>query len=177
MRITDQPLAHKFAWHNCTGIHCQTIYFALYIVEAFHCNIIGASNYQLMKTSLVSIPSVLELHKQTWMNKQLVTQDVANKKTLCDTCVKPIHLLSYIYIRIIYNLPGICSFPSLLLLTCTRFLVYISIFVLNKRLATLLITCGWIFLCTNPKSFTFILDMISCVCCAFFNHKKIAKGK
>ena len=126
--------------------------------------------------------SVLWLQKQTWMNKQLVTfrsnpfhcpcNGWCPIKQLCDTCVKTYHILSYMYI---YNLLEICGFLSLLILTCARSLVYISMYVLNNRLAALFVACGWIFLCTNPKSFMFILEIMYLACCAFLNHNKITK--
>ena len=103
-------------------------------------------------------------------NEQTTCDLRCRKKPLCDTCVKPYHILS-----------NICSFPSLLILTCAGSLVYIYIYiyirvcVLNSRLAALFLPCGWIFLRANPKSFAFILDMIYSVCCAFLNHKRITK--
>jgi hypothetical protein len=46
---------------------------------------------------------------------------------------------------------------------------------LKSRFASLFLPCGWIFLRPDPKSFTFILEMIYSVCCAFLNHKRITK--
>ena len=125
--------------------------------------------------------SVLWLHKQTWMNKQLVTFSSNPCHCPCNVllsnCVILVsnHTISYHICIYIYNLLEICGFLSLLILTCARSLVYISMYVLNNRLAALFVACGWIFLCTNPKSFMFILEIMYFACCAFLNHNKITK--
>ena len=121
-----------------------------------------------MNTSLVSIPSVLELHKQTWE----WTNNLWPKMSQKNHCVILVsnHIISY-QISVVFLL---CLFLLVQDPWCTY--IYIYVCVLNSRLAALFLPpCGWIFLRANPKSFAFILDMIYSVCCAFLNHKRITK--
>mgnify|MGYP007058327620 CR=1 FL=1 len=120
-----------------------------------------------MNTSLVSIPSVLELHKQTWE----WTNNLWPKMSQKSHCVILVsnHIISY-QISVVFLL---CLFLLVQDPWCTY--IYIRVCVLNSRLAALFLPCGWIFLRANPKSFAFILDMIYSVCCAFLNHKRITK--